>query len=185
MNGFIPCIDTGKKTHRYIVLRTEVEKYIERRKNDPSVDAQLQGKFGHEVKKQPVIQVSDEKCEAFGKYLRKTWSAEPEALPAVRVAELVGIHRQRIYDLCRKNAIFYIMIGDRMICGKESVKVEGVNLYEKIVEEYDDILVDKKIKEIAITGKLIILIKRGKNVVIPKGDTIIRKGDILVINDII
>lgn len=121
MNGFIPCIDTGKKTHRYIVLRAEVKKYIERRKNDPSVDAQLQGKFGHEVKKQPVIQVSDEKCEAFGKYLRKTWSAEPEALPAVRVAELVGIHRQRIYDLCRKNAIFYIMIGDRMICGKESV----------------------------------------------------------------
>ena len=38
MNGFIPCIDTGKKTHRYIVLRAEVEKYIERRKNDPSVE---------------------------------------------------------------------------------------------------------------------------------------------------
>ena len=85
-----------------------MEKYIERRKNDPSVDAQLQCKFGHEVKKQPVIQVSDEKCKAFEKYLRKIWSAEPEALPAVRVAELVGIHRQRIYDLCIK-MLFFIL----------------------------------------------------------------------------
>ena len=75
-------------------------------------------------------------------------------------------------------------VNDVMILsGKDSSKVDGINLYEKAVELDDDILIDKKIKEIAISGKLIILIKRGKNVVIPRGDTVIRKGDILVIND--
>ena len=37
--------------------------------------------------------------------------------------------------------------------------------------------------KIASFGKLIILIKRKNNIMIPKGDTVIHEGDILVIND--
>ena len=77
-----------------------------------------------------------------------------------------------------------LQINDMLILsGRDSSKVEGINLFEKTVDLDDDVLIDKKIKEISVVGKLIILIKRGKNVIIPRGDTIIRKGDILVIND--
>jgi cell volume regulation protein A len=69
-----------------------------------------------------------------------------------------------------------------IMSGKDSRKIEGINLYEKIVDSSDE-LINKKIKDISIKDKLIILIKRKNNVIIPKGDTAIYDGDILVIND--
>ena len=69
-----------------------------------------------------------------------------------------------------------------ILSGKDSSKIDGINLYEKNVEE-GDLLVNKKIKDVAIVDKLIILIKRGNNVIIPKGDTTIHENDVLVIND--
>ena len=68
-----------------------------------------------------------------------------------------------------------------IMSGKDSRKIEGINLYEKIVDDFDE-LINKKIKDISIKEKLIILIKRKNNVIIPKGDTVIYAGDILVIN---
>ena len=69
-----------------------------------------------------------------------------------------------------------------ILSGKDSSKVDGINLYEKCIDEGDN-LINKKIKDLSVTGKLIILIKRGTNVIIPRGDTVIHKGDILVVND--
>ena len=69
-----------------------------------------------------------------------------------------------------------------IMCGQDSSKIEGVNLYEKIVEDTDE-MVNQKIKEIALAGKLIILIKRKDKVIIPRGSTVICANDVLVIND--
>ena len=69
-----------------------------------------------------------------------------------------------------------------ILSGKDSSKVEGINLYEKVIDSSDK-LVNKKIKDITLDGKLIILIKRNNHVIIPKGDTYICEGDTLVIND--
>ena len=69
-----------------------------------------------------------------------------------------------------------------IMCGQDSSKIEGVNLYEKVVQDTDD-MINKKIKEISLTGKLIILIKRKEKVIIPKGNTVICADDVLVIND--
>ena len=69
-----------------------------------------------------------------------------------------------------------------ILSGKDSSKIDGINLYEKLIEAGDP-LVDKKVKDVSIVNKLIILIKRGNSVIIPKGDTVIHKDDVLVIND--
>lgn len=69
-----------------------------------------------------------------------------------------------------------------ILSGKDSSKIDGINLYEKVIEEGDN-LIDKRIRDISITEKLIILVKRKDYVIIPRGDTIIKKDDILVIND--
>ena len=69
-----------------------------------------------------------------------------------------------------------------IMSGKDSSKVDGINLYEKVIDDTDPI-VNKMIKEVPLIGKLIILIKRKDTVIIPKGDTVICSNDILVIND--
>jgi len=59
-----------------------------------------------------------------------------------------------------------------------------VNLTEKVIEKEDG-WVDKPIFEIPIEAdKLIILIKRGEGLIIPNGQTILKKDDILVINQL-
>lgn len=71
-----------------------------------------------------------------------------------------------------------------ILSGKSSGKIDGLNLYEKEVAGKDEI-VNKLVKEISNKDHLIIMIKRGGDVIIPKGDTEIKKNDVLVINDVI
>lgn len=73
--------------------------------------------------------------------------------------------------------------GDQLILsGRASGKIDGVRIYEKQVGIK---LNNKKISEISRSGnrRLIILIRRGENIIIPSGDTVLETGDILVIND--
>lgn len=73
--------------------------------------------------------------------------------------------------------------GDKIIMsGLATESDDGVHLYEKIITE-DDEMADKKISEIKYGEKLIIMIKRDKKIIIPKGTTVLKAGDILVIND--
>ena len=96
-------------------------------------------------------------------------------------ASLVLIIRNGVKLIPNGNTVF--QENDLLImCGQDSSKIEGVNLYEKVVEDTDD-MVNKKIKEISLSGKLIILIKRKEKVIIPKGNTVICADDVLVIND--
>ena len=69
-----------------------------------------------------------------------------------------------------------------IISGKEGGKVKGVNLYEKEIVP-DDEWANKCIAEINSDEKFIVLIKRASSIIIPKGDTELCVGDILVIND--
>ena len=44
-NGYIPCINTGKRTHRYIVSRADARAFRKRMQNDPTVKEELRGRF--------------------------------------------------------------------------------------------------------------------------------------------
>ena len=120
-NGYIPCINTGKRTHRYIVSRADARSFRKRLQNDPTVKEEFRGRFCSEHSATPSFQVTEEFCKQLATHLRELWRDEPEALPAVRVAELVGMHRGRIYTLGEQGKLFCITVGDRRICGKESV----------------------------------------------------------------
>ncbi len=73
--------------------------------------------------------------------------------------------------------------GDALVlCAKSSGKIEGVRLSEKYVSDNQK-YVGKKLSEISNQKKyLIIMISRGEKVIIPNGNTIIQKNDVLVIN---
>lgn len=74
-------------------------------------------------------------------------------------------------------------VGDTLILsGKAAEKIDGINLYEREISKTDS-WTDKSICDIPSGEKLIIMIKRGESVIIPKGNTVLSENDILVIND--
>ncbi len=77
-----------------------------------------------------------------------------------------------------------VSAGDKVILSaKTPGKVEGIELTEIIIKEGDD-YENKKLAEIPRSEQgLIIMIQRDDEVIIPKGDILLKAGDILVVND--
>lgn len=74
--------------------------------------------------------------------------------------------------------------GDVLILsGVASSHIDGVHLYEKEVSA-DDAGEGKQLSEISTANHLVIMIRRGAHIIIPKGSTRLRAHDILVINTI-
>lgn len=69
-----------------------------------------------------------------------------------------------------------------VLSGRATGKIDGVYLYEKILKKNDE-WVDKAIYDIPSGESLIIMIRRGENVIIPKGTTRLNENDVLVINE--
>ena len=76
-----------------------------------------------------------------------------------------------------------LLPGDTLILsGRATGRIEGVRLYEKTVDADSD-FAGKKIAALPCGDALVIMIRRGKNVLIPKGSTVVKAGDVLVINE--
>lgn len=73
--------------------------------------------------------------------------------------------------------------GDTLILsGKAARDSDTVHLCEKTVTRSDP-YINRRISEFPYESKLIIMIRRGNGIIIPKGSTVLREGDILVINE--
>ena len=81
------------------------------------------------------------------------------------------------------NGKLKLLPGDKIILsGKAIGHIDGINLYEKVLT-HGDAWVDMPISRIRTGSDLIIMIKRGDKVIIPRGSVKLRDGDTLVIND--
>lgn len=69
-----------------------------------------------------------------------------------------------------------------ILSGLKSKPIDGVRLFEREIGFRDE-WADKKISEIPSGSNLVIMIKRGRKTVIPRGNTILKRGDVLVINE--
>ncbi len=95
---------------------------------------------------------------------------------------LVLVSRQGKKIAPRGNTIIHA--GDILILsGRESERLEGVHLYERVIDP-DDEWKYKTVGEIPAGDKLIVMIKRGEHTLIPRGTTKLLLGDVLVINEI-
>lgn len=70
-----------------------------------------------------------------------------------------------------------------VLVGKAIDRNTDINLYEKTIKN-NDYWIDKSISEIKVSKKLIVVIKRNGNIIIPTGNTEIKLDDIVVINDL-
>lgn len=112
-HNYIPHENTGHATHKYRVLIEDAEKFKFRMDNEIGFLAELNGMFSNRTEwhPRPLIEVTEENCEAFRLWLEKEWAELPEALPTQTAAELVGHNPQSIHKLIKENVLHGVKIG--------------------------------------------------------------------------
>ena len=90
------------------------------------------------------------------------------------------LHLRESYENIAPNGDTVILAGDRLtLSAKTPVQIQGVRLREQFVDARS---AGKPVSALPLpAGELIILIERGSEVIIPKGNTTLRRGDKLVL----
>lgn len=112
-HNYIPHENTGHATHKYRVLVEDAEKFKYRMDNEVGFLAELNGMFSNRTEwhPKPLIDMTEENCNAFRLWLEKEWAELPDALPTKTAASLIGCQPQRIYELIKENVLHGIKIG--------------------------------------------------------------------------
>ena len=90
-NGHIPCIDTGKKTRRYTILRKDVLKCA---RSIDTIEFPQMFSSVKESRKKPNL--TAEQCEAYTSHLLAKWRTKPSVLTVRAVSELLGYRKQTV-----------------------------------------------------------------------------------------
>lgn len=119
-NEYIPCIDTGKKTHRFLIKVSDAKDFKRRMDTESEFLVELYGQFNSGVYKprKKLIEPTPENCLSFQKFLTERWADFPDALLTKLAAELVGCAPQRVGDWMRKGMISSISICGIRYCSK-------------------------------------------------------------------
>ena len=72
--------------------------------------------------------------------------------------------------------------GQIILGGRDGGQAEGVHLFERTIGMRDPWR-NRMVSSLDTRGNLIIMVRRRGQVIIPKGDTVLQAGDILLIND--
>lgn len=112
-HNYIPHENTGHATHKYRVLKEDAEKFKLRMDNEIGFLAELNGMFSSRTEwyPRPMLEATEENCEAFRLWLEVLWAELPDALPTQTAAELVGHNPQSIHKLIKENVLHGIKIG--------------------------------------------------------------------------
>lgn len=147
-NEYIPCIDTGKKTHRFLIKASDAEDFKRKMDTEPGFLSELYGQFNSGIYKprKKLIEPTPENCRALQKFLTERWADYPDALPTKLAAELIGCAPQRVGDWMRKGVISSVNISGVRYCGKvefiaycaspEMLVRPGASAYLKLLKEF-------------------------------------------------
>lgn len=121
-NGYIPAVDTGKKTYRYRVVRRDAEQFKLKLESDPFLFAQLKGKFSSKGNvKKAEIEPTKENSVKVRQLLEKQWHFLPDALCADDICDLIGYSRSYVNDMLRKPNLFTVDAMGKRYCTKQSL----------------------------------------------------------------
>ena len=112
-NNYIPHENTRHTTHKYRVRTEDAVRFKARMDTEPGILSELSGMFSNRTEWHPIplIEVTEENCNAFRQWLEKEWAELPEALPTQTAAELVGHNPQSIHKLIKENVLPGVIIG--------------------------------------------------------------------------
>lgn len=113
-SGIIPAIDTHRKTRRYWIAKSDVEKYLKAREV-PSLDRSAK------VLCQGVLVEYNSKIERhLQKRIRELWEDQPDMMSLNSVSQLLGYHRETILNWQKRWGIEAIKTSKGSFLQKES-----------------------------------------------------------------
>lgn len=119
-NGYIPCKDSGKKTHRFKIRIDDVITYLGRLENSPESLQTPPGIFSSGIKYKPrhrIIEPID--SDEFMTMLKKKWAGFPDALTVSDVTRLVGYCQTTISNWISNEKVLGIRYHNRYLIPKD------------------------------------------------------------------
>ena len=136
-NGIIPCQIRPTKTHRYIILREDVEVYLQKKRAERRKEIPV-GIFNAKPTKQTVvinnhhpmdtvnvmecyITIADECKDEFRAHVEKRLRYFPDAITADKAGEIMGYARNTIIAYIQQKHLFAVQISGKYIIPKTAL----------------------------------------------------------------
>ena len=136
-NGIIPCQIRPTKTHRYIILREDVEAYLQKKRAERRKEIPV-GIFNAKPTKQKVvinnhhpmdtvnvmecyITIADECKDEFKAHVEKRLRYFPDAITADKAGEIMGYSRNTVITYIQQKHIFAVQISGKYIIPKSAL----------------------------------------------------------------
>lgn len=122
-NGLVPCIDTGKPTHRFMIATVDVVFYLknrERHPNDYKPFVHLSDSRPRRTHRTSYCQTVDPKLIAVMRsYYEFKLQEYPDVLSISEVADFTGYSKSAATAWCREKAVRSFCIGEKYYIPKE------------------------------------------------------------------
>ena len=136
-NGIIPCQIRPTKTHRYIILRKDVEAYLQKKQAERRKEIPV-GIFNAKPTKQKVvinnnrpmdtvdlaecfITIADECKDDFRTHVEKRLQYFPDAITADKAADIMGYAKNTVHSYIQQKRIFAVQISGKYIVPKSAL----------------------------------------------------------------
>jgi len=136
-NGIIPCQIRPTKTHRYIILREDVEAYLQKKRAERRKEIPV-GIFNAKPTKQKVvinnnrpmdtvdlaecfITIADECKDDFRTHVEKRLQYFPDAITADKAADIMGYAKNTVLAYIQQKRIFAVEISGKYIVPKSAL----------------------------------------------------------------
>ena len=136
-NGIIPCQIRPTKTHRYIILREDVEAYLQKKRAERRKEIPV-GIFNAKPTKQKVVinnnrpmdtvdlaecfvTIADECKDDFRTHVEKRLQYFPDAITADKAADIMGYAKNTVHSYIQQKRIFAVQISGKYILPKSAL----------------------------------------------------------------
>ena len=136
-NGIIPCQIRPTKTHRYIILREDVEAYLQKKRSERRKEIPV-GIFNAKPTKQTAvinnhhpmdtvnmmdcyITIADECKDEFKAHVEKRLKYFPDAITADKAADIMGYAKNTVLAYIQQKRIFAVQISGKYIVPKSAL----------------------------------------------------------------
>ncbi len=118
--NYIPHLNTGKSTHKYLVKYADARAFKKRLCQDTDLQEQLIGHLSSRCKSTPKPVTAIDR-DALQEFLLWRWRAMPEALLIEQAAQMLGANQNSILRLNQTGQLEIMVVMGKRYCTKENL----------------------------------------------------------------
>ena len=116
-SGLVPCLDSGKKTHRFKIKTTDVIKYLEDRDTRPEYYKAPSGYYT-KLCSPPPRALSDNDLSVMKQYYEKELAICPDVMTINQVSAFTGYGKTSVERWCSKGYLQHLFVKQRYLVPK-------------------------------------------------------------------